>query len=80
MEWTLLLLRVMLEPFCPLMRLSSKGTVHFINVNTMFRFKRWFGGHLWARGLETERTEALVKCAVLNGMTQLGMPETVCVG
>jgi hypothetical protein len=45
----------------------------------MFRFKRLFGGRLWARGLATQRTEAVVKCAVLNRMTQLGMPETVCV-
>jgi hypothetical protein len=30
--------------------------------------------------LNTHRTEALVKCAVLHRMTQLGMPEAVCVG
>jgi hypothetical protein len=46
----------------------------------MFRFKVPFGGRLWARGLVTQRTEAVVKCAVLNRMTQLGMPKTVCVG
>jgi hypothetical protein len=46
----------------------------------MFRFKRLFGGHLWARGLATQRTEAVVQCAILNRMTQLGMPETVCAG
>jgi hypothetical protein len=45
--------------------------------NTMFRFKQLFGGRLWARGLKTQRTEARVKCAVLNHMTQLGMPESV---
>jgi Transposase DDE domain len=45
--------------------------------NTMFRFKRLFGGRLWARGLEAQCTEARVKCLVLNRMTQLGMPETV---
>ena len=43
----------------------------------MFRFKVPFGGRLWARGLVTQRTEAVVKCAVLNRMTQLGMPKTV---
>jgi hypothetical protein len=47
---------------------------------TMFRFKRLFGGQLWAQGLATQRTEALVKCAVLNRMARLGMPETVRVG
>jgi len=46
----------------------------------MFRFKGLYGGHLWARGLATQRTEALVKCAVLNRMTQLGMPKTMRVG
>ena len=45
-----------------------------------YRCKRLFGGQLWARSLETQRTEAVVKCAVLNRMTQLGMPETVRVG
>jgi hypothetical protein len=35
---------------------------------------------LWARGLDTQRTEARVKCSVLNRMTQLGRPETVRVG
>jgi len=46
----------------------------------MFRFKRVFGGQLWARSLATQRVEALVKCAVLNRMIQLGMPETMRVG
>jgi len=46
----------------------------------MFRFKRLFTGHLWARGLATQRTEAVVKCAVLNRMSQLGMPETIRLG
>jgi hypothetical protein len=43
----------------------------------MFRFKQLFGGRLWARGMETQRTEAGVKCSVLNRITHLGMPETV---
>jgi hypothetical protein len=46
----------------------------------MFRCKQLFGGRLWARRQATQRTEALVKCAVLNRMTQLGMPETVRMG
>src|SRR4030095_10141436 len=37
--------------------------------NTRFRFKRLFGGRLWARGLATQRIEAGVKCAVLNRIT-----------
>ena len=43
----------------------------------MVRFKRLFGGRLWARDLEPQRTDVVVKGAVLNRMTQLGMPETV---
>jgi hypothetical protein len=39
-----------------------------------------FGGRLWARRYATPRTEALVKCSVLNRMTQLGMPETLRMG
>jgi hypothetical protein len=39
-----------------------------------------FGGLLRARSLTTQRTEAVVKCAVFNRMTQLGMPETVRMG
>jgi Transposase DDE domain len=61
-------------------RALSGYTRQSIAENTMFRFKRLFGGRLWARGLKTQRTEALVKCAVLNRMTHLGMPQTVCVG
>src|SRR5262249_3968879 len=61
-------------------RVLSGSTRQSIAENTMFRFKRLFGGQLWARGLATQRAEAAVKCAVLNRMTQLGMPETVRVG
>jgi hypothetical protein len=58
----------------------SGYTRQSIAENTMFRFKRLFGGQLWARLLNTQRVEAVVKCAVLNRMTQLGMPETVRTG
>ena len=57
-------------------RVISGYTRQNIAENTMFRFKL-FGGQLWARNLATQRTEALVNCAVLNRMTQLGMPQTV---
>ena len=46
----------------------------------MFWFKQLFGGRLWERRYATQHTEALVKCAVLNRMTQLGMPETLRIG
>jgi hypothetical protein len=58
-------------------RVLSRGTRQSVAENTMFRFKRLLGGRLRARGPKTQRTEALVKCAVLNRITQLGMPETV---
>ncbi|HEV8713649.1 MAG TPA: hypothetical protein VGX03_12590 [Candidatus Binatia bacterium] len=53
-------------------------------VNTVTRRGNGVAVHgrisLWARGFVTQRTEALVNCAVLNRVTQLGMPETVRVG
>jgi len=61
-------------------RVVSGCTRQSIAENTMFRFKTLFGGQLWARGLATQRTEARVKCSVLNRMTLLGMPETVRMG
>jgi hypothetical protein len=61
-------------------RVVSGCTRQSIAENTMFRFKSLFGGRLWARGLDTQRTEAQVKCSVLNHMTQLGMPEAMRVG
>jgi hypothetical protein len=61
-------------------RAFSGYTRQSIAENTMFRFKQLFRGRLWARGLDTQRTEARVKCSVLNRVTQLGMPEAVRVG
>jgi hypothetical protein len=58
-------------------RQLSGYTRQSIAENTMLRFKRLFGGQLWARRLITQRVEAVVKCTTLNRMTQLGMPETV---
>lgn len=43
---------------------------------TMFRLKTIFGNELSARLLETQTTQALVRCAALNKMTQLGMPQS----
>jgi hypothetical protein len=58
-------------------QVRSGYTRQSIAANAMFRFKQLFGGRLWARGSATQRVEAVVKCAILNRMTQLGMPETV---
>ncbi len=42
----------------------------------MFRFKTIFGSQLQARKLPQQETEAKVKCAALNRMTHLGMPDS----
>lgn len=41
----------------------------------MFRLKTIFGDHLSTRLMETQSTQALVRCAALNKMTRLGMPQ-----
>jgi hypothetical protein len=45
----------------------------------MFRLKTIFGGELSARLLETQTTQALIRCWALNKMTHLGMPESYLV-
>jgi hypothetical protein len=45
----------------------------------MFRFKTIFGNQLSARTFPRQVTEARLKCAALNRMTQLGMPISHCV-
>lgn len=42
----------------------------------MFRLKTIFGAELSARLLPTQTTQALVRCAALNKMTHLGMPQS----
>lgn len=42
----------------------------------MFRLKTIFGDKLSARLLETQTTQALIRCLSLNQMTNLGMPES----
>jgi hypothetical protein len=43
---------------------------------TMFRLKTIFGDDLSTRLFETQTTQALVRCAALNKMTHLGMPQS----
>jgi hypothetical protein len=45
----------------------------------MFRFKTIFGDHLDARETNRQKTEARIKCAALNRMTRLGMPDSYCI-
>jgi hypothetical protein len=42
----------------------------------MFRLKIIFADKLSARRLETQTTQALIRCLALNRMTHLGMPES----
>ena len=42
----------------------------------MFRLKTIFGAELSARLIETQITQALIRCLALNKMTHLGMPES----
>ena len=45
----------------------------------MFRLKTIFGDKLSARLLETQTSQALIRCLALNRMTHLGMPESYLV-
>jgi hypothetical protein len=42
----------------------------------MFRIKTIFGDKLSTRLMETQTTQALIRCAVFNKMTHLGMPQS----
>jgi hypothetical protein len=55
---------------------NSGYHVRSLAETTMFRLKTIFGNELSARLLETQTTQALVRCAALNRMTHLGMPQS----
>jgi hypothetical protein len=44
---------------------------------TMFRYKTIFGNTLTARTFDAQATEIFLRCAALNRMTHLGMPDTI---
>lgn len=46
---------------------------------TMFRLKMVFGERVAARGFDGQAAQMLVRCAVLNRMTHLGMPQSYAV-
>ena len=58
---------------------NSGYHVRSLAETTKFRLKTIFGGELSARLLETQTTQALVRCAALNKMTHLGMPQSYIV-
>ena len=45
----------------------------------MFRVKSIFGDKLRARGFEAQAAEAFIRCAALNKMSGLGMPQSYAV-
>lgn len=55
---------------------NSGYHVRSLSETAMFRLKTIFGDKLSARLLETQTTQALVRCAALNRMTHLGMPQS----
>lgn len=55
---------------------TSGYHVRSLSETAMFRLKTIFGDELSARLLETQTTQALVRCAALNRMTHLGMPQS----
>ena len=55
---------------------SSGYHIRSLAETTMFRLKTIFGDRLSTRSLETQTTQALVRCAALNKMTHLSMPQS----
>lgn len=55
---------------------NSGYHIRSLSETAMFRLKTIFGDELSARLLETQTTQAVVRCAALNKMTHLGMPQS----
>jgi hypothetical protein len=55
---------------------NSGYHVRSLSETAIFRLKTIFGDDLSARLLETQTTQALIRCAALNRMTHLGMPQS----
>ena len=55
---------------------NSGYHVRSLAETAMFRLKTIFGDELSARLMETQATQAWVRCAALNKMTHLGMPQS----
>lgn len=56
-------------------KMQSGYHVRSLSETAMFRLKTIFGEELSARLIETQTTQALIRCAALNKMSQLGMPQ-----
>jgi hypothetical protein len=55
---------------------SSGYHIRSLAETTMFRLKTIFGDRLSARLMQTQITQAIIRCAALNRMSHLGMPES----
>jgi hypothetical protein len=55
---------------------NSGYHVRSLSEAVLFRLKTIFGDELSSRLLETQTTQAFVRCAALNRMTHLGMPQS----
>jgi len=64
-------------------RPAWKQEVHYhrrsLAETMMFRQKTIFGDRLSSRKTATQTTEVRIRCAALNRMTHLGMPQSVCI-
>jgi IS5 family transposase len=64
-------------------RPAWKQEVHYhrrsLAETMMFRQKTSFGDRLSSRKMTTQSTEVRIRCAALNRMTHLGMPQSVCI-
>lgn len=64
-------------------RPAWKQEVHYhrrsLAETVMFRQKTIFGDRLSSRKMATQTTEVRIRCAALNRMTHLGMPQSVCI-
>ena len=57
-------------------KVASGYHVRSLAETAMFRMKTIFGADLSARLVQTQTTQALIRCAALNHMTHLGMPQS----
>jgi hypothetical protein len=55
---------------------SSGYHIRSLAETTIFRLKTIFGDRLSARLMQTQITQAMIRCAALNRMSQLGMPDS----
>jgi hypothetical protein len=55
---------------------SSGYHIRSLAETTMFRLKTIFGDRLSARLMESQITQAMIRCAALNRMSHLGMPHS----